>query len=371
MAIVPPANVWRRLAKLDKGFDIPESSMSEYLLGCNKPVYGLNDAPLAWQLCLHEYVAELGGTQSVFDENLWSWKSAGQVTTILTTHVDDIAIAAPSAKQQEFHDKFTKKFGKVSRQQMLFTHCGMVYEKVPQGYRVQQYDFTASLKPTEIKDSKDEERALTKEEVTQYRSILGGLLWLTATRIDLVAEVCRLQTFVTQAKVKHLKMANDIVKRAQDKKYKGLAIIYRHFPRSKGWRLACIHDASSASQGRTYANEGILVLLTVDKLDIDDKLHDISGLHCDPERFGGPAHILWAQGNKAKRISYSTSHGETLAAINGLESSSLVALRLGELPIKEKKPTLHQLAACKNKEFLSYQWIAILTAGTSMNSPRE
>ena len=349
VAIVPPANVWRHLAKLDKRFDIPESSMSEYLLGCNKPVYGLNDAPLAWQLCLHEYVEELGGTQSVFDENLWYWKSAGQVTTILTTHVDDIAIAAPAARQQELHSKFTKKFGKVSRQQMPFTHCGMVYEKVPQGYRMQQYDFTASLKTTEIKDGKDEERSLTKEEVTQYRSILGGLLWLTATRIDLVAEVCRLQTFVTQAKVKHLKMANDIVKRAQDKKYKDLAIIYRHFPRSSGWRLACVHDASSASQGRTYANEGILVLLTIDKLNIDDKIHDISGLHYDPELFGGPAHILWSQGNKAKRISYSTSHGETLAAINGLESSSLVALRLGELLINEKKPTLHQLAALQEQ----------------------
>ena len=93
----------------------------------------------------------------------------------------------------------------------------------------------------------------------------------------------------------------------------------------------------------------ILVLLTVDRLNLDTSLHDINGLHYDLELFGGPAHILWAQGNKAKRISYSTSHGETLAAINGLESSSLVALRLGELLMAEPKPTLAQLAALQER----------------------
>ena len=349
VAIIPPANVWRQLAKMDKSFDIPEAQMSEYLLGCNKPVYGLNDAPLAWQLCLHEFVEELGGQQSVFDENMFFWKTDGLVSTILTTHVDDIAVATNPEMLESFHKKFTKKFGKVTREKMPFQHCGMVYEKVAQGYRIQQYDFTSSLKMTEVENDKDEERSLTKEETTKYRSILGGLLWLTATRIDLIADVCRLQTFVTQAKVKHLKMANAIVKRAQDKKYKDLGIIYRHLPQNASWRLACVHDASSASQGRTYANEGIMVFLTVDRLNLDNTIHEIDGLHHDPQIFGGPAHLLWAQGNKAKRISYSTSHGETLAAINGLESSSLVSLRLGELLMPDNKPSLASLAALQEK----------------------
>eukprot|EP00913_Durusdinium_trenchii_P027881 g26143.t1 len=241
VAIIPPAKIWRHLAKMDKRFEISESQMGDYLLGCNKPVYGLNDAPLAWQLCLHDFVEELGGRQSVFDENMFFWKTpSGQLETILTTHVDDIAIATVPKKLEELHMRFTKKFGKVTREQMPFQHCGMVYEKVAQGYRTQQYDFTDSLKMTDIKDDKDEERSLTKDETTQYRSILGGLLWLTATRMDLIAEVCRLQTFVTQAKVKHLRMAHAIVKRAQDKKYKDLGIVYRRLPPRAGWRLACV-----------------------------------------------------------------------------------------------------------------------------------
>ena len=134
-----------------------------------------------------------------------------------------------------------------------------------------------------------------------------------------------------------------IVKRAKDKKYKDLGIIYRHLSQNAGWRLACVHDASSASQGHAYVNEGIMVFLTVDRLNLDGSIHEIDGY--DPQIFGGPAHLLWAQGGKAKRISYSTSHGETLAAINGLESSSLVSLRLGELLMPDSKPSLAQLAA--------------------------
>ena len=52
---------------------------------------------------------------------------------------------------------------------------------------------------------------------------------------------------------------------------------------------------------------------------------------------------------KAKRVSYSTSHSETLAAISGLETVTLVSLRLAELLMPEKKPTLQQLAALQEK----------------------
>lgn len=54
---------------------------------------------------------------------------------------------------------------------------------------------------------------------------------------------------------------------------------------------------------------------------------------------------MFSHGAKAKRTSYSTSNSETLAAISGLETASLVALRLAELLVPMEKPTLLQLAA--------------------------
>jgi hypothetical protein len=84
-------------------------------------------------------------------------------------------------------------------------------------------------------------------------------------------------------------------------------------------------------------------------MNFDAKIHTINGENVAEEIFGGTAHILFSHGSKAKRVSYSTSHSETLAAISGLEAATLVSLRLAELLMPEKKPTLQQLAALQEK----------------------
>lgn len=102
----------------------------------------------------------------------------------MTTHVDDLAIASDLKQLDTFHSDFHKQFGKVTRQVMPFQHCGCRYASMPCGIRIDQEEFTEDLTIVEIKNSRDEERALTPEEVTRHRSQSGALLWLTATRLD-------------------------------------------------------------------------------------------------------------------------------------------------------------------------------------------
>ena len=74
MSIRPPANVWRHLreltgpgtpdAKSGKSINIQQVDTWWYVLECLKAMYGLNDAPLAWQLNLQEYLVRRGGIQS-------------------------------------------------------------------------------------------------------------------------------------------------------------------------------------------------------------------------------------------------------------------------------------------------------------------
>ena len=177
---------------------------------------------------------------------------------------------------------------------------------------------------------------------------LGGLLWLCATRLDLVADVGVLQSKATKATVKDMAQASAVVKKAKAPQYKDVGMIFKHFDKKAPWRLVVIHDASSATKGRAYSQEGVMVLLMPDYLNYDPRIHSISGVDVK-ECFGGTGHILSAHGAKAKRISYSTSHAETLAAIAGLETSSLVCLRLAELLLPEKKPSLQKLAALQEK----------------------
>ena len=51
VSIVPPANVWRHLREIpNNGIKVTTQTSFWYVLGCLKAMYGLGDAPLAWQL---------------------------------------------------------------------------------------------------------------------------------------------------------------------------------------------------------------------------------------------------------------------------------------------------------------------------------
>jgi len=96
------------------------------------------------------------------------------------------------------------------------------------------------LKPVAV-PQRDESSKLTKEETSTFRSILGALLWITATRLDVIADVSVLQSRVTTAEVKDIKQANSILIKIRD--YADLGLHYR-IMENPNVRLMCIHDDS-------------------------------------------------------------------------------------------------------------------------------
>ena len=110
VSIRPPDNVWRHLRenKHCKMWIPDEHSTWWYVLDCLKSMYGLNDAPLAWQLVLQDYLlGKRKGIQSQFDECfVWWMKGPGEVLSLLTCHVDDNAVAS----EQWWLDKEFKLF---------------------------------------------------------------------------------------------------------------------------------------------------------------------------------------------------------------------------------------------------------------------
>ena len=273
----------------------------------------------------------------------WRSEDTGKTTAVVTTHVDDCGAGGKKEWLARQLQLLQAKFGKVTRQTLPFSHCGVWYERLPGGFRMSQDSFAFKLKPADIASNRHDEELLSAPEITMFRSILGGLLWLTATRLDLIAEVCVLQSQVTRAKVTHLRQANGLVKKAIQEAGQGMGL---YFQKLQGpLRLACVHDSSAAGSVRNYAQEGILVLLCEDRMKQFDREyeHVLDDQQC--KALGGRCHILWAHGAKAKRISYSTSHAETLAAVSGLESATLVSVRLAELLYSPQPPTLQSLIA--------------------------
>ena len=163
---------------------------------------------------------------------------------------------------------------------------------------------------------------------------------MTATRLDIISDVSLLQARVTVAEVKDIKVANAVLDKV--KRYSEIGLHYRQFE-TENLRLVCVHDASSASKGRHYAQEGVLILLADDKwtghtIDLEEEFDSQS-----VKAHGGVMHVLHSHGAKAKRVSYSTSHAETLSMVNALESSTLITTRLTELAHHLVSPTIAQL----------------------------
>ena len=215
---------------------------------------------------------------------------------------------------------------------MPFTHCGVDYKQTEHRRVMEQNEFCQKLKPipiTKARAAKDSE-PLTPTELTCFRAILGALLWLCQTRLDLVCDVVLQQQEISKATIGSLKTANSIVTRA--KKYAQSCGL--HFPPiDPPLKMAEVCDSSHASKTSSYAQEGVLILLMHDcKMEViaSDSPHYKAIVKAE-ESMSDFCHILASVSHKAKRISSSTSTAETLSATLGKELGQLVAIRLTEV----------------------------------------
>ena len=148
--------------------------------------------------------------------------------------------------------------------------------------------------PTRADDSK-----LSAGEITEFRSALGALPWITATRLDVISDVSLLQARVTMAEIRDLKTANLVIEKV--KQFADAGLHYRYFE-TENQRTVCVHDASSSPKGRHYAQEGVLVMTADDMAgDIEPpSMRRPSPMKPSLDTVGLNLLVLCAQGSKAK-----------------------------------------------------------------------
>ena len=327
----PPANVWKHLREI-KGskINVQEADIGYFLLLLLKAMYGLVDAPLLWSIVILTFIMEvLGGTQSYLDDNFFYWVQGHQLVAVATIHVDDIAVAACLDWLLWALARLEERFGKVKRQQLPFVHMGMKYELVGplQTLRIIQATHLLAIKPLVFaKDIKDDAPVGAALQ-SAFRGLLTSMLYDTQTRIELMCEVTLLQQFNNDTKGIHLKAANKLLKKAQTHA-EDLGV---YFPRlTLPLRLASVGDASHASGKTSYAQEGKMCLLMSDSHEVVVGEGDIVAKTSVPH-MGGRCHILLGTSRKSKRVSQSTSHGETVCAVTCSQDAQLVALRFTEI----------------------------------------
>ena len=353
VCIKVPGNVWHILRKLGFMTIDPAQAPGLYCLELLKAMYGLVDAPVLWSIALRYFViSDLGGKPSRYDDQFFYWinpsSKTNKVVAVCAIHVDDVVIAANKTWLKSTLNAFIGKFGNVKRQVMPFVNIGMEYSRTKNGgICLSQKDYAAGLNTVQLPTGKDndpsasassaglsESEPLTAAQVTQLRAGIGAVLFLCLTRWDLLYDLCILQTRVKDAAVKDLKECNRIIYAAKRHSFRGLIFdplttVSHHSQR----RLAAVADSSHASAKSSYAFEGNLVFLQEE-------------CHAQPQRtsqyektvaassipgLSGRVHPLYVRSQKAKRLSQSTSHAETLSQLSCTAMAECIAMRYTEM----------------------------------------
>ena len=329
----PPANLWRHFREIEgSNIRVSDQDSKHCILRCLKALYGLVDGPLLWQLALLHFLRfTLGFTVSRYDDGLlYIISPQGALVAITTVHVDDLFLAARRAFRDYLVGLLEQRFGKVKRQQLPFVHLGVWHVCLgPCRLFLHQGPYLAKLLPGCL--STNERRKKTTDpldpaEHKEFRSVVCSLLWVCQTRLDICHDVCALQSEMVSPQVIHMLEANSLLKRAQrDSCMNGL----HYGPLSLPLRLVAVADCGHASKKSCYPYEGMAVLLMHDSFGRRRPGEWSSGAAASS--LGGSGHVVYFSARRAKRISHSTSHAETLAAVGCTQIAQLVSARITEI----------------------------------------
>ncbi|CAE7353272.1 GIP [Symbiodinium sp. CCMP2592] len=173
----------------------PEWRCKTLLYKLSAPVYGQSNAPRRWYDHFSKVMRKLGWTQHSLDPCLFLWRVGSQIGAVLGLHVDDL-IAAALTEYEEVLNKveasFTWGSPWVSEE---FTFIGRKVKQHPDGsVTIDQSTYVGDIPTTKVKLPEDTLLSLHPSLVTEFRSGIGSLQWLSSTtRGDVAADMADLR----------------------------------------------------------------------------------------------------------------------------------------------------------------------------------
>jgi len=205
-----------------KGFEDPHFPNHVYKL--KKALYGLKQAPRAWYERLTSFLVEKGYKRGGVDKTLFI-KHFKTGMIIAQIYVDDIVFGSTSqGKVDEFVSQMTKEF-EMSMVGELSYFLGLQVKQLKEGIFITQAKYAKNLVKrfglegskhmttpmgTNIKLTKDEEGVSV--DPTLYRSMIGSLLYLTASRPDICFSVGVCARYQANPKETHLAAVKRIIR---------------------------------------------------------------------------------------------------------------------------------------------------------------
>lgn len=289
-----------------------------------KPVYGLNDASLAWFRNLCKKMLQCGAKQVKYEPCAFLFYQNYELCGVACVHVDDIFVAMDEKTKTRFVSQF-KEMVPISKEKWKdFDFCGITVHSIfdEQGVlkeiTIDQINYieNSEVVPIQCNDRKGKAK-LTEEEHTNYRSIVGTLTWITSqTRPDWAFQATMLAQRASAPTIADLKGANKVMKKMQDEQLK---IRYPALDLKEAYLVG--YSDASWGNGEEGSTVGGFVWCIV-------------SLRAGHELFSP---ISWVS-RRLRRVVRSTMAGETLACAQALDNlfpitSVTEKLFLRDLPV--------------------------------------
>ncbi len=315
-AFLQGAGIARVLAfRLPPG-GVPDEEVEEgSLMMAEKAVYGTRDAPRGFWKGLHETLLQCGLKSVPLEQSAYYLPGPeGEVCGLLGAHVDDLLWCGTEAMDRTMKKVQEKyKFGSVSDAKFKF--CGRVISQSAAGIYVTCPNVMDRVKAVYVDPARRKHRAeaATASEISQLRSVVGSLAWLSRVcRPDLSFAVNQLQSVQQSARVQDLLQANKLLSSSMASKQKGIFYPSKAFAFETAI-LVSVNDASHAASfeevkpgyvgGHRSQSGRLLLLASPDFL----------------EKGEGKVHLLEWHSTTIRRVCRSTLQAETLSMQLGSE----------------------------------------------------
>jgi hypothetical protein len=204
------------------GFEDSEYPSHVYKL--SKALYGLKQAPRAWYECLRDFLITNGFKVGKVDPTLFT-KTIAKDLFICQIYVDDIIFGSTNKSScEEFSRIMIQKF-KMSMMGELKYFLGFQIKQLKEGTFISQTKYIQDiLKKFGMKNAKPIKTPMgTNGHLNLdtggksiypkvYRSMIGSLLYLCASRLDIMLSVCMCARFQANPKEVHLRAVKRIMR---------------------------------------------------------------------------------------------------------------------------------------------------------------
>ncbi|GJT84868.1 retrovirus-related pol polyprotein from transposon TNT 1-94 [Tanacetum coccineum] len=230
-----------------EGFIDPEFPDHVYRL--KKALYGLKQAPRAWYDKLSSFLIEHGFTKGIIDPTLFTRRHGGDIL-LVQVYVDDIIFGSTNPDFSKRFANLMKNNFEMSMIGELKFFLGLQVHQSTRGIFISQSQYAIELLKKHGLDEcvsmstpmatkrLDANLQGTPTNQTTYRRMIGGLMYLTASRPDIAFATFVCAHYQARPTVKHLKEVKRIFQYLRQSYNMGL-----WYPKDSGFELIAYSDA--------------------------------------------------------------------------------------------------------------------------------